>query len=65
MTERQKRLTQKQESFCLAYLETTNASQAYCKAYSAEKMKPESIRVNAAKLLADTNIALRVKDLRE
>lgn len=65
MNEKLKRLTQKQEAFCLAYLETSNASQAYCKAYSAEKMKPESIRVNAAKLLTDTNIALRVKDLRE
>ena len=57
-------ITQKQENFCLAYIETGNASEAYRRAYNATKMKPESIRVNAAKLLVDTNIALRVDQLR-
>ena len=28
-------LTQKQENFCLAYIETGNASEAYRKAYNA------------------------------
>jgi phage terminase small subunit len=60
-----RRLTQKQEAFCLAYLELGNASTAYCKAYSAGKMKAEGIRVNASKLLASTNIALRITELRE
>ena len=58
-------LTQKQENFCLAYVETCNGSEAYRSAYNAENMKDESIRVNAAKLLADDNIALRVKELRD
>lgn len=57
-------LTQKQENFCLSYIETGNASEAYRRAYDAEKMKESSINVNASKLLADTNIALRIADLR-
>lgn len=58
-------LTPKQEAFCLAYLETGNASEAYRRSYSAENMKPQSINVNASKLLADTKIALRVKELQD
>lgn len=57
-------LTQKQEAFCLAYIELGNASEAYRRAYDAKNMKPESINVNASKLLADTKIALRVEELR-
>jgi len=56
-------LTQKQENFCLAYIKTGNASEAYRQAYNAEKMKPDSITVNASKLLSDANIALRIKEL--
>jgi len=57
-------LTPKQENFCLAYLETGNASEAYRRAYDAENMKPESINVNASKLLADAKVALRIETLR-
>lgn len=57
-------LTQKQENFCLAYVESSNGSEAYKVAYSAGKMKEESIRVEAAKMLADPKIALRVAELR-
>ncbi len=57
-------LTPKQERFCLAYLETGNASEAYRRAYDAEKMKPESINVNACKLLSDAKIAQRLEELR-
>ena len=42
------KLTPKQENFCLAYLETSNASEAYRRAYDSENMKPESINVNAS-----------------
>ena len=31
-------LTQKQENFCLAYIETGNASEAYRKAYNAAEI---------------------------
>jgi phage terminase small subunit len=51
--------------FCLAYIETGNASEAYRRAYDAENMKENSINVNASKLLADANIALRIAALRE
>jgi phage terminase small subunit len=57
------KLTVKQEAFCLAYIETGNASEAYRRAYSAGKMKPESIRVNAGKLLVSTTVALRISEL--
>jgi phage terminase small subunit len=57
-------MTPKQEAFCLAYIETGNASEAYRRAYNAGKMKPESINVNASKLLADAKVALRVAELK-
>ena len=57
-------MTPKQEAFCLAYIETGNASEAYRQAYNAGKMKPDSVNVNASKLLADTKVALRVAELK-
>lgn len=57
-------ITQKQENFCVAFLETGNASEAYRRAYNAEKMKTESINVNACKLLADAKVAQRVAELK-
>lgn len=62
-TDKAKRLTPKQESFCLAYLETGNASEAYRKSYSAEGMKPETINKRASELLADGAIAGRIQEL--
>ena len=59
------KLTVKQEAFCLAYIETGNASEAYRQAYNAANMKPEGITVNASKLLASTNVALRVAELQQ
>lgn len=58
-------LTQKQESFCLAYLETGNASEAYRRAYNAEGSKPEVVHVKASQLLSNGKIAVRVAELRE
>lgn len=58
------KLTPKQENFCLAYLETGNASEAYRRAYNAQNMKPESINVNASKLLSGAKIAQRLDELR-
>lgn len=57
-------LTPKQEAFCLAYLKTGNASEAYRQAYSAANMKPDGINVNASKLLSNTKVALRLEELR-
>jgi phage terminase small subunit len=58
-------LTQKQENFCLAYIKTGNASEAYRQAYNAEKMKPETIHVKACELLQDGNVSVRVKELKD
>lgn len=58
-------LTQKQENFCLSYVEQGNASEAYRQSYNAGKMKPETINRNAKALLDDSKIATRVSDLRE
>ena len=59
------KLTQKQENFCLAYIQTNNASEAYRRAYSASKMKPESVSVEAHKLLNNPKITLRIDALRK
>jgi phage terminase small subunit len=56
-------LTVKQEAFCLAYMETGNASEAYRQAYDAENMNDNSVRVEAYDLLANPNITLRVEEL--
>lgn len=57
-------LTQKQENFCLAYVETGNASEAYRQSYDASKTKPENIAAEASRLLANPNISTRVEELR-
>lgn len=57
-------LTPKQEAFCLAYVESGNASEAYRHAYDAEKMATESIWVEACKLAAHPKVALRIEELR-
>lgn len=57
-------LTIKQEKFCMVYIETGNASEAYRQAYNCENMKPESINVNACKMLTDAKIAQRLDELK-
>ena len=59
------KLTLKQEAFAMAYMETGNACEAYRRAYNADRMKRNSIEVNASKLLNGTKVALRVTELRE
>lgn len=58
-------LTPKQEAFCLAYLETGNASEAYRRAYSAGKMKPETVNKRASELLSNGEIAGRLQELNQ
>ena len=57
-------LTGKQEKFCQCIADGMTQADAYRTAYNAGKMKPESVQVNASKLMADANIALRVAELR-
>ena len=56
-------LTGKQEAFCLAYIETGNASEAYRRAYNAENMKPETINRKAKELMDNGKIAARLTEL--
>jgi phage terminase small subunit len=58
-------LTLKQENFCLAYIETGNASEAYRRAYSTVKVSENSLWVNANKLLKNAKVALRLQELRK
>ena len=59
-----KSLTLKQEAFCRAYLETGNASEAYRRAYNANRMKPESVNSKAYELLQNGQITVRIEELR-
>lgn len=58
-------LTAKQERFAQAIADGMSQADAYRAAYSAAKMKPEAIWVNASKLASDANVSLRVAQLRE
>ena len=58
-------LTLKQELFCLFYLETSNASEAYRRAYDVgPDTKPETVNRKAAELLANGKITARISELR-
>lgn len=57
-------LTPKQDMFCLAYVETGNASEAYRRAYDANGMKPASVNRKAKELLDNVKIAARLDELR-
>jgi phage terminase small subunit len=57
-------LTPKQEAFCLAYMETGNASEAYRRAYDAGGMKAETINRNAKALTDNSKVATRLSELR-
>jgi len=57
-------LTPKQEKFCQLYVQLGNASEAYRQAYNSTA-KQESVAVNASKLLSETNVSLRVEEIRE
>lgn len=59
------KLTVKQENFCNYYIETGNASEAYRRAYSCDKMKDETVNRTAIELLNNPKITARVKQLQE
>lgn len=59
-------LTPQQEKFAQSVASGMNQSDAYRSAYKVkDTTKPESVNVNASKLMADANIALRVEELRK
>ncbi|GAB1667309.1 hypothetical protein Mh1961_05290 [Mannheimia haemolytica] len=57
-------LTPTQEAFCLAYIETGNASEAYRQAYEAEEMKPETVHRKAKELMDNGKITARIEELK-
>ena len=57
------RMTPKQEAFARAYIETGNATEAYRQSYNAEKMSQRALEVEASRLLANPDVALRVSQI--
>ncbi|HHW7520489.1 TPA: terminase small subunit [Mannheimia haemolytica] len=57
-------LTPKQEAFCLAYIETGNASEAYRQAYETEEMKSETVHRKAKELMDNGKITARIEELK-
>ncbi len=57
-------MTPKQEAFCLAFIETGNASEAYRQAYDADGMKPTTINRKAKELIDNGKIGARLAELR-
>lgn len=58
-------LTAKQESFCLAYVETGKASDAYRRVYSVKNMKAETIHENACRVLKNGKVSARIAEIRK
>lgn len=57
-------LTPKQEAFCLAYLETGNATEAYRRAYQPSSTKESTLNRAAKALVDNPKIAARIAELR-
>ena len=64
-TKKIKKLTPKQQKFVEGIVSGKNPSEAYIEAYNTENCSKETIKVNAQKLLADTNIALTIDEIRK
>lgn len=58
-------LTPKQEAFCLAYIETGNASEAYRRAGYSTNATAKTINEAASRLLADSKISARVASVQQ
>jgi len=58
------KLTPKQDAFCQAICDGMSQSDAYRRAYDAEKMKPESVNNLAYRLIEKVEIKSRIKELK-
>ncbi|MGJ8685848.1 MAG: terminase small subunit [Spongiibacteraceae bacterium] len=58
------KLTPKQETFCLVYIETGNATEAYRQAYKPKSTTDSTLNRNAVKLLDNTKIVAMLEKLR-
>lgn len=61
----ERKLTEKQEKFAQLVVNGYTYADAYKGAYNASKMGANTIYVNSSRLMDDTNVALRVKELQE
>ena len=59
------KLTQKQEMFCLAYIETGNATEAYRQAFNPETASEATINRKAKALMDADKIGARIEALRK
>ena len=62
---RKLRFSQKMENFCLAYIETGNASEAYRRSYDVSSMAEQTAAREAWNLLQRPQIEARIAELRE
>jgi phage terminase small subunit len=60
---KKRKLTVKQENFCNYYIETSNASDSYRRAYDAENMTSKQIWEKSCVLLTTKTISERVREL--
>jgi phage terminase small subunit len=60
-----KKLTIKQENFCLTYVETGNASEAYRKAGYSPGMSDATVNEAASRLLKHSKVIARLEELRK
>ena len=58
-------LTAKQEEFAKAIAEGMNQSDAYRSAYSTNRMTDKTVWENASRLMSDSKVLARVKELRD
>lgn len=66
MAKNAKGLTPKQEAFALAFFETSNAAEAYRRAYDvAPDAKDQWLYVEASQLLDHPNVSLRLQELED
>lgn len=57
-------LTPKQDAFCMAYMETGNASEAYRRAYPNQNLSQNALGVQAFRMLENPKIVLRLDELK-
>lgn len=58
-------VTEQQEKFCHAFVETGNASESYRRGYKTENMNDNSIARKAHDVLHNVNVTARIAALRE
>lgn len=58
-------VTEQQEKFCQAFVETGSTIESYRRAYNAEKMAPNTISKRGSELLDNGKITGRIATLRE